>query len=318
MKHLLTFAAVALAQPAIAQETRSFTDGTGAEVELPVSPQSIVSLHDTSLTVALLELGITPSGSHGRTNADGSPYIRSSLTATGVDFDNSGIAFMGNLPADIERVAAEQPDLILTTTWQTAEPETLRQIAPTYVFDIATTDDFDIYAQLAEITGKNEELNALKARYDAQIGLIKDEIDTGNVKVSVIQGYDGQLHVWNTYGTLGKVLRDAGFTFPDAVNAIEGNERQIFSAEEFPQFDADFIFVTYRADRGETAEDARAALDAVLPSWCDALHACRENQVIYLPRSLASTATYDAAGDIAYVVLSHIGGRDFVSMKGAE
>lgn len=318
MKHLLTIATIALAQPVIAQGTRGFTDGTGAEVELPASPQRIVSLHDTSLTVALLELGITPVGSHGRTTADGAPYIRSSLTATGVDFDSSDIAFMGNLPADIERVAAEQPDLILTTTWQTAEPEMLRQIAPTYVFDIATTDDFDVYAQLADITGRTEQLKALKARYDAQIELIRNEVDTGNIKVSVIQGYDGQLHVWNTYGTLGKVLRDAGFTFPDTVNAIEGNERQIFSAEAFPQFDADFIFVTYRADRGETAEDARTALDEVLPSWCDALHACRENQVIYLPRSLASTATYDAAGDIAYMVLSHIGGRDFVSLEKGE
>lgn len=314
MKHLATMALITVAAPAAGQEVRTVVDGTGVEVALPANPQRIVSLHDTSLTVALLELGIELVGSHGRTRADGTPYIRSSATATGMDFANSDIAFMGNLPADVERVAAVDPDLIVTTSWQTADPDKLRRIAPTYVFDIATTGDFDVYAELAEITGRGDRLAALEARYEAQLDLIRSQIDTEELRVSVIQGHDGELMVWNTYGTLGKVLRDAGFSFPEIVDAIEGNERQTFSAEMLPRFDADMIFVTYRADRGETVADAKAVLRGVLPSWCDALHACRENQVVYLPRSLASTSTYDAASTLAYTVLSHVDGRDLVRM----
>jgi iron complex transport system substrate-binding protein len=314
MKHLATMALIATAAPAVAQEARTVIDGTGTEVALPADPQRIVSLHDTSLTVALLELGIEPVGSHGRTRADGTPYIRSSATATGTDFDTSGIAFVGNLPADEERVAAADPDLIVTTSWQTADVDRLRQIAPTYVFDIATADDFDVYARLAEITGRDDRLAALEARYEAQLDLIRSQVDTEALRVAVIQGHEGELLVWNTYGTLGKVLRDAGFQFPEIVDAIEGNQRQSFSAEMLPRFDVDMIFVTYRADRGETVADAKAALESVLPSWCDALHACRENQVVYLPRSLASTATYDAASTLAYTVLSHVDGRDLTLM----
>ncbi|KAA9008139.1 ABC transporter substrate-binding protein [Histidinibacterium aquaticum] len=297
-----------------AQETRTVTDDLGRAVEIPADPQRIASLHDTSLTVALLELGVTPVASHGRTTEDGTPYIRSSATATGVDFGNSDIAFAGNLPADLEAVAEAQPDLILTTSWQTADPEQLSQIAPTYVFDISETEDFEVYARIAELTGTTDRLEALQSRYDAQIDLIRQVVDTENTRVSVIQGYDGQLLVWNTYGTLGKVLRDAGFTFPDIQNAIEGNARQSFSAERLPEFDADLIFVTYRPDRGETVADARAAMASVLPSWCEALHACREDQVVFLPRSLASTATYDAAGALAYAVLSNIDGRDIAQL----
>ncbi|MCD7058682.1 ABC transporter substrate-binding protein [Pelagibacterium xiamenense] len=298
----------------VAQDTLTLTDGTGTEVAVPAEPERIVSLHDTSLTVALIELGVIPVGSHGRTEEDGTPFIRSAELVTGYDFANSGIAFVGNLPADVEAVAALEPDLILTTSWQTAGVDQLRAIAPTYVFDIDATDDFDVYARIAEVTGTTDRLEKLENRYRAQLEVINGLVDTSGITVSVIQGYNGELQVWNTYGSLGKVLRDAGFTFPDAINAIEGNSRQIFSGEAYPEFDGDFIFVTYRPSRGETPADARAALDEVLPGWCDVLHACANNQVIYIPREIASSATYDSLFALTEIVGSQIVGRDFVPM----
>ncbi len=109
--------ALALAlTPALAQETRTLTDGTGTEVTVPADPQRVVALHDTSLTVALLDLGIEPIASHGRVVDGGEPYIRSGKLITGYDFDNSDIEFVGNLPADVEAIAALEPDLILTTS----------------------------------------------------------------------------------------------------------------------------------------------------------------------------------------------------------
>jgi iron complex transport system substrate-binding protein len=309
----LAFAALSVV-PAWAQGTLTLTDGTGTEVAIPADPQRIVALHDTSLTVALLELGIVPVGSHGRTAEDGVPFIRSGELVTGYDFSNSEIAFVGNLPADVEAVAALEPDLILTTTWQTAGVEQLRAITPTYVFDIATTDDFEVYEQIAEVTGTTDRLKKLETRYQAQLDVLNQLVDPSEITVSVIQGHGGELLVWNTYGSLGKVLRDAGFTFPDVINAIEGNERQSFSGEAYPQFDADFIFVTYRPSRGETPASARAALDEVLPNWCNVLHACRNNQVIYIPREIASSATYDSLFALTEIVGSHIAGRDFTPM----
>ena len=81
---LMGLAIVLLAVPAIAQETRSFTDDTGRVVDIPVEPLRIVSLQDLAITVPLLELGVTPVGSHGRTTAEGAPFIRSSDVLTGI------------------------------------------------------------------------------------------------------------------------------------------------------------------------------------------------------------------------------------------
>lgn len=312
IKHLLAVASIAvLSLPALAQETRSFTDDAGRTVEIPAEPLRIVSLHDLSLTIPLIELGVMPIGSHGRTTAEGVPFIRSSDVLTGVDFDNSDIAFVGNLPADVEAVAALEPDLILTTPWQTATVEQLAAIAPVVVLDDTVRGDFGLYDALAELTGTEDRLAVLKGRYDGQIAQIKRLIDTGSISVNVIQGVDGQVLSWHTYSALGKVLRDAGFTFPDRVEAIAEGSFERMSAESLPELDADFVFVTYRTDTLETPADALAHLEAVLPGFCDFLHACRENQMIVMPREEASASSYYGLGVLSYAIISHISGRRF-------
>ncbi len=312
----LVFAALvaALSLPAMAQDTSSFTDDTGRVVDIPVAPKRIVSLHDVSLTLPLLELGVIPVGSHGRTTPEGEPFIRSSAVLTGIDFSNSTIEFVGNLPADVEAVAALEPDLILTTPWQTAPVEQLAAIAPTIVLDSSVRRDFEMHEAIADITGTQDRLAILQARYDGQIAQIKRLIDTGSISVNVIQGVDGQLAVWHTYGALGKLLRDAGFTFPKRVDAIPEGDFERLSAEALPEMDADFVFATYRTDALETPADAIKYLEEVMPGFCDFLHACWENQMIVIPREEASAASYYGLGVLAYTVLSHISGRDFVPL----
>lgn len=306
--------ATTLALPALAQETRSFTDDAGRTVDIPINPQRIASLHDLSITIPLIELGVYPVGSHGRTTDAGEGFIRSSKVLTGVDFDNSDIAFLGNLPVDIEAVAAIEPDLIITTPWQTASVDQLEAIAPTIVLDDTVRGDFDMYEALAEITGTTDALAILEGRYESQIEQIKRLIDTEDISVNVIQGVDGEVLSWHTYGGLGRVLRDAGFQFPDRVDAIAEGSFERMSAEALPELDADFLFVTYRTDALETPEDAMGHLEQVMPGFCDFLHACRNNQMIVMPREEASASSYYALGVMAYTVISHISGRRFEPM----
>lgn len=301
--------------PAFAQETRSFVDDAGRTVEIPADPQRIASLHDLSITIPLIELGVYPVASHGRTTETGEGFIRSSKVLTGVDFDNSDIEFLGNLPVDIEAVAAIEPDLIITTPWQTASVEQLEAIAPTIVLDDTIRGDFGMYEALAEITGTTDALAILEGRYDSQIEQIRRLIDTGSISVNVIQGVDGQVLSWHTYGGLGKVLRDAGFRFPDRVEAMAEGSFERMSAEALPELDADFLFATYRTDTLETPEDAIGHLEQVMPGFCNFLHACRENQMIVMPREEASASSYYALGVMAYTVISHISGRRFVPME---
>lgn len=305
-------AALISAVPAMAQDTRSFTDDLGRVVEVPVRPLRIVSMHDSNLTVPLLELGVVPVGSHGRTTEAGEPYIRSSAMLTGVDFSTSAIEFVGNLPADIEAVAALEPDLILTIPWQTAPLDQLEAIAPTVVFDTTTRRGIHMYQALAELTGTQDKLISLEGRYQEQIAQIRKLVDTEAITVSVMQGNGGVFYVTHTYGGLGKILRDAGFTFPDAVEALgEGGEGE-FTGERLPELDADVIFVTYRAEAGETPEIAEQALEAVLPGYCDFLHACREGQILYLPRDEGHSSSYAALSMTSFAVLTQLSGRDVV------
>ena len=259
--------AASLLSPAVAQDTASFTDDLGRVVEIPTQPLRIVSLHDSNLTVPLLELGVVPVGSHGRTTEAGEPYIRSSGMLTGVDFDNSSIAFVGNLPADIEAIAAMEPDLILTIPWQTAPLDQLEAIAPTVVLDSDTRQGLAMYEALAAITGTQDRLASLEGRYQQQIAQIRKLVDTENITVNVMQGNSGVFYVAHTYGGLGKILRDAGFKFPAVVDALPAGGSESFTPERLTELDADVIFVTYRAEGGETPADARAALEAVLPGW---------------------------------------------------
>lgn len=294
-----------------ANDSWTFTDDAGRTVEVPSNPQRIVSLHDTGFTIPLLELGVHPVGSHGRTTADGEPFIRSSKGLTGIDFDNSDIEFMGNLPADIERVAAVSPDLIITSPWQQASVEQLERIAPTVVLDDSERDSFDNYALLAEVVGATDQLAILETRYQRQIDEVRRLVDTENITVNVIQGVNGDVLSWRTYGNLGKVLRDAGFQFPERVDAIPEGDFVRFSAEAFPELDADFLFVTYRTDAEETPADAIAHLENVAPNFCEFLYACRNNQMAIMPREEASSTSYYALGIMAYTVISHISGREF-------
>ncbi len=94
-----------------AEGSRTFTDDLGRTVSVPLQPKRIVALHDIDLTIPLIELGVIPVGSHGRMGGDGKPYLRSSAILTGVDFDNSDIAYIGSINADLEAIVARShPD----------------------------------------------------------------------------------------------------------------------------------------------------------------------------------------------------------------
>lgn len=97
-----------------AEPTQTFTDDLNRKVTVPLHPKRIVSLHDLDITIPLIELGVPPVASHGRTRPDGSHFLRASGMLTGVDFDNADIKFIGSADIDIEAIAAAKPDLIIT------------------------------------------------------------------------------------------------------------------------------------------------------------------------------------------------------------
>ena len=142
-----------------AEPTQTFTDDLNRKVVVPVNPKRIVSLHDLDITIPLIELGVPPVASHGRTRPDGSHFLRSSGMLTGIDFDNSDITFIGTADIDIEAIAAAKPDLIITEPTRNTPVEQLEKIAPTVSIDHLDGGAPEIYRKLAQLTGTEARLS---------------------------------------------------------------------------------------------------------------------------------------------------------------
>lgn len=297
---LLGVAMAAMLAPALAQETRSYVDDAGIEVEVPVDPQRIVSMHDSSLTTPLLELGIMPVGSFSRVDGAGNAFMRGTATLSGVSFENSPIRPIGGMEADIEAIAALDPDLIIMSPFTTTPREQLESIAPTVLVEDNMRGELATFEDLAELTNRQGQLQLLKDRYANQIEQLKQVIGDRELSASVFLVHSGEVQVWHTYGVIGKVLRDAGFAFPEALNRIAGDDRDRLSAESIPELDGDLIFLTYLADSG--VQQVKDDLEIMLPGYCDFLQACRNDQVVYLPREDAVARSYTAAGMMAAAV----------------
>jgi len=68
--------------------------------------------------------------------------------------------------------------------------------------------------------------------------------------------------------------------------------------------DADLVFVTYRAEMGETPQDAYDLLEATVPGYCDFLTACRNGRLIAIPRDETFVSSYGALGMLTYTLLA--------------
>lgn len=295
--------------PVIAQETRTFVDDAGRSVAVPAKPQRIAALHDIDISIPLIELGVMPAASHGRVGLDGKPYLRSSALLTGVDFDNSGIAYVGSTDIDLEALAAIGPDLIITATGRPTSPEMLERIAPTVVLDAAKLGAPHVYDRLADLTGTGARLAILERRYRAGIDALRQAAPTGDITVSVFQPLNGKISTYHTYRALGRVLRDAGFKFPALIETIPEGGRIDVSAERLPELDADFIFDPYRSDTGGTAAEEIAAMEKVMPGFCAFLKACREGRYVLLAREEAISNSYAALALMTAAVQSNIAAR---------
>jgi len=322
MKRLLTTLAAmaALTAPAWAQDTRTVTDSLDRTVEIPADPQRIVALHDTSLTLPLVELGQPPVGSLGRADAEGEIYLRAVNTVLGVDFDNSDIGFIGTWgQIDFEAIAALEPDLILALEGcQDEMVGQLEQIAATVTVPCRPEDALAKIETVADYAGLSEAFAARMDRFEAQIARAQRLIpDADRITVSKIQVYDGELRTFADYGAFTTVLDRIGFARPDFIadkRAAGEQGRFVVSAEVLPELDADFLFDTYRIDQDDSPAQMRARVEGVLPGWCELLHACREQQYIGLPREHASPQSFTTLGSNVNYVINAVAGRDFTPL----
>lgn len=321
MKHFTIGAialVLALVHPVLAQETRSFTAANGT-FEIPVAPQRIVALNDQIVALPLHELGAPVVGSAGRTNADGTVYMRGGMDTLGIDFSNTDIAYVGGFNAlDVEAIAALQPDLIIGGTYtDAAVVDQLQLIAPTLVIDNGALGLIETLRTLADATGKSGDFEARYQRYLDNVDRTKSYIgdpSTVSATLTFMFPEGEELWVYRTgLGAISQLLSDLGFAQPAAVSALTENQAS-WSPELIEDLDADIIFGFYRQQPDATPETIRAAYETFAPGWCDALAACRNGQFILLPGpTFGSTMTgLELALEL---VETHLAGRAFTRLE---
>lgn len=310
-----------LAGPALAQETRPFEAGNGT-VEVPAKPLRIVSLHDLSITLPLIEFGATAQvvGSHGRLEEDNIPYIRGAKELYETSFDNTPIKFLGVFnEIDLELIAGVEPDLIIGRLGNDdALLANLEKMAPTVLLDQDKLGFFGSMQAVADLAGVRPEYDRQLVRYQAEIAEFKRLVpNAADISVSILQPWpeDGYIAASKEYYALSQVITDAGLSMPQLI--AELNESSLDMSPEFlPEVDADFIFTTYEGlYPGERSPDEiRTSFEKLVPGYCRALSACRNNQMIFIPRTPIYSSSFRSLTTAYQLLLTHIAGRGFVPL----
>lgn len=311
-----------LGATANAQETRIFVDDAGNSVEIPVSPQRIVSLRGEYITTPLLELGAPVVGSSGRIDSpinDGRPYVRGAYDQFHFRFENSDIAWIGNPnEPDFEAVAAVDPDLIFIPSWQSDLHDRLSIIAPTLVIDVWHEQVLEGYQTMADAVGRLEEFEAGMAGYRATLERAREIIDLtigdpSEVSVALADVRRSDLYVSRVHGSLTQVLGDMGFGMPELIAETDTASTEI-SPELLHEIDADFLIGTYNLAFDQSPVQCIEEWDALVPGWDDILHAPRNNQHILLNREPLRALSFRSLETTLDILLSHLATRDFVSL----
>lgn len=309
---ILLLAAWLFSPLATLAETRTVIDDAGREVSIPVQAQRVVSQNDNRLTLPLLELGTPLVGSAGRLDAEGQPYLRAVPDLLGISFAGSDLEFVGTYnELDYERIAALQPDLIVTMIEAQAEP--LSRIAPTVVIDPNQYPVKEGMQRLADISGQQANYERLLQNYERKLALTRGYFEALEQRPEVAVTFSfpaGEaLYVYRDLGALTVALNDLDLALPAWIAEME--PRQIsLSPERLLDLDTDFLINFYGTVPEAGPVQVRAGLESFFPGWCQALYACREGQVLFFPYASFGYA-FSALELNLDLLTTHIAGRDW-------
>ncbi|WP_420098780.1 Fe2+-enterobactin ABC transporter substrate-binding protein [Corynebacterium sp.] len=197
----------------IAVDNGQPTDRTD-EVEIPAKPERIVSTSVT-LTGSLLSIDapVIASGaaSPGPTSDDKGFFSQWAEVA-----DERGVKEVGQLEPDFEKIAAEDPDLIIVSAFGAdAAPdlaERLQDLAPTVVLDYSDKDWTEVTTQLGEITGHEEEADAAVQEFTDRAAEVADNIEEPEQPVQfILPAQDGGVNFMTGESAQGRILEELGW-----------------------------------------------------------------------------------------------------------
>ena len=217
------------------EETRTLTDGTGTEVDIPSDPERIIA---TYLEDYLVALDVTPVVQWSVNDGDSIQF-----------YLEDELGDLPTIPYDLpyEAVLEHEPDLILIR--DAVEEDQLnqyRQIAPTYVLNSSPTEWRDTLLELGEVLGEEEAANQAIDDYDARAeetaALVSEQAD--GESAAAVWLVNDALFVVHPERSSGAVLYgDAGFEIPEVVSQLSADaDWAAISLEELAQMEVDHLF----------------------------------------------------------------------------
>ncbi|MEM8705595.1 MAG: iron-siderophore ABC transporter substrate-binding protein [Actinomycetota bacterium] len=234
---------------------RTITDALG-EVEVTQAPTRVVVL-DLSTLDSALALGLEVIGH--TTFMDPNGPIPDLYGDAATEFGANSVWVGDTLEPNLELIAAQQPDMIITSAVRHENiAAELSQIATTVMTSSAGSGWKDGLRLVAEATGRESVGEQALADYEARAAAIGAEINAvhGDPTLSVLR-FVNVIRVYQPLSFSGVVLSDAGIARPDSQQSTEDFPFTQVSEEELPSADGDWL--VYAVFPNEDVEAAVAA-----------------------------------------------------------
>ncbi len=266
------------------KETRTVTDLKG-EVEIPANPQRIADLTGASDILSILGYNVAATA-----NSDAYDYTVLPSYLQDILKDARIVGFSMQDTMDVEAIMSTNPDLIIISSVQEKMYDTLKEIAPTIMIEIAKVnwkDDIRTLAALFDQTDVAEEwLKNYETKAVAAGNEIKEKLGEDKSFMSFLAS-SGQFYIFSEAG-LGDILsKDMGLLRPEKMPVQEDISLPVVSYEGLAEIDADYIIVV--ATEEDLAELEKNSI------WTN-LRAVKDNHVIILPSSPYFNQGYSAIG----------------------
>ncbi|CAL9286484.1 ABC transporter substrate-binding protein [Streptomyces sp. SudanB182_2057] len=263
--------------------TRHLTDATGRDVDVPSAPKKVVTLSEPTLDAALA-LGVEPVGATaGRGQKGVSTYLAGKAGAAQV------VATVAE--ADMEKVAALRPDLILLdeTTAVKTQVSKLESIAPTVVTAKLNEDWKKAFTATAGALNKESEAQKIISGFDADLAAAKKRLGgNAGASVSVVRWQNGAPSaVGRGVGHVGSTLSDLGLGRPEAQRGVGSGHSEPVSLEKLSAIDADWLVL---GTLGDKADGEKAYAEAKKVPNFGRLKAERNGHVIVVQGSAWNSA----------------------------
>ncbi len=276
---------------------------------IPVDPQRVLPLDMTALELMLL-IGKTPLGT--------AQWILDELPILLPEYAEAMAPLPGfGYPADLEQVAALQPDLILAPA-DTLDVELATQIAPVIVPDQSIYEDWKLgMAFWCAVMNMPDFYDQLAATYDQRVAELQAALgDPSALEVSVISASTYGIWLWMPDSSAGHVLADVGLSRPEAQSLVgeasiaryDAKQYVEISEERLDLVDGDAIFYfTYAAVDPDVAAEESTFLKRFneKPLW-QALGAVKAGNAFFVGGHWWRSQTYLLANKVIDDLFTHL------------